>query len=73
MNIGDLVRYRERQPGDPHPDTVPEENRRWGKMGVVIEMGDWKEKDMSYPLEGVTIITEKGYVECRRQDLRTIR
>ena len=73
MNVGDLVQYREWQPGDPAPDTIPEANRRWGKTGVVVEVGDWEEEGTSYPYEGVTIITEKGYVECRRQDLQTIR
>ena len=35
MNIGSLVKYRDWKLGDPEINSVPEDSRSWGSIGVV--------------------------------------
>ena len=36
--LGDVVRYRDWQPGDPEIESVPMISRGWGNVGLVISI-----------------------------------
>ena len=56
MNVGDLVRYRDRIPTDP-PKTGGNRDG-WGILGVVIKVIRWNKK--SNRLDALEIITPVG-------------
>lgn len=56
IKIGDLVRYRDWQPGDDPIDSVPEDKRGWGKVGVVIGIEDWTQNGQRHPNCGILIL-----------------
>ena len=56
IKIGDLVRYRDWRPGDDPIDSVPENKRGWGKVGVVIGIEDWTQNGQRHPNCGILIL-----------------
>ena len=64
MKVGDLIKYRDRKPTDPHPDDVGDFGA-WGCIGIVIEIM----KDITW----IKYIDVNGdHVTCKREDVEVI-
>jgi hypothetical protein len=38
MNIGDMIRYRDRLPTDPDPSAFPDNGFSWGEIGIITDL-----------------------------------
>lgn len=56
IQVGDLVKYRNWKFGDEPINSVPEENRGWGKTGIVIGIEDWTQGTQRHPNCGILIL-----------------
>ena len=39
VSLGDIIKYRDWRPGDPEIESIPEDSRGWGNVGLVISVG----------------------------------
>jgi len=60
MNVGDLVQYRSWRVGDPLPEDTPESRKGWNRIGVVVDIGDWKLGSNTLPNESALMYTEQN-------------
>ena len=58
---GDIVRYRDWNPGDPNPDEVEEGSRAWGTTGLVISLRE-KERFKDKESQAAEYIDEDGNI-----------
>jgi len=71
MKIGDLVKYRNRIPSDPHPKDAGEHGA-WGNMGIVVKifLADW---GLKYDVPSIEYIDFDGdFIICKDVDLEVI-
>jgi hypothetical protein len=73
INVGDLVRYRQWEPGDPTVMDVPKDRRGWGDQGIVVEIEDWFEHGQRLPNQGILFLNQKSeFILARTKDLEII-
>ena len=72
MKVGDLVRYRDRIPTDPHPRDIYG-GGAWGSFGIVISVfeAEWGTTGVLIPsLEYVDF--DGDWVICKQEDVEVI-
>jgi len=73
IKVGDLVRYRQWEPGDPTVMEVPKARRGWGDQGIVVEIEDWHEHGHRIPNMGILFLNQKSeFILARADDLEII-
>ena len=65
VKLGDIVRYRDWLPGDPVIDSIPEESRSWGSVGLVITLCKSKFK-LGILEDAIEYIDESGDIYMAR-------
>jgi len=70
-SIGDIVKYRDWRPGDPEIDSIPEDSRGWGNVGLVISVGvdtfrSKRQFDLGVLEESVDYIDNNGDIYTAR-------
>ena len=72
-SIGDIVKYRDWRPGDPEIDSIPEDSRGWGNVGLVISVGvdtfrSKHQSDFGVLEESVDYIDDNGDIHTARME-----
>lgn len=72
MKVGDLVRYRDRRPTDPIPNPWCADFGEWGRVGIVISVGEaeWQRNVIVPVLEYINLDGDLCY--CRQEDMVVI-
>ena len=71
VKIGDMVRYREWQKGDPDPSTLPKHRHGWSQSGIVFLIGEGKFGKGLEPM--CSYLNESGeLVEAAQRDVEVI-
>ena len=73
IEIGDLVRYRQWEPGDPTVLDIPESRRGWGDYGPVISIIDWIQGTLREPCCGIVFLNQRSeLILARAKDLEIL-
>ena len=73
IKVGDLVRYRQWEPGDPTVMDVPKAQRGWGDQGIVVEIEDWFADGERIPNLGILFLNQKSeFILARAHDLEIL-
>ena len=73
-NIGDIIKYRDWRPGDPEIESIPEDSRGWGNVGLVSSVGvdtfrsDGVPFDYGFEEESVDYIDNDGAIHTARME-----
>ena len=72
MKVGDLVRYRDRIPTDPHPKDVGD-GAGWGSIGVVISVFEAEWGTIGLFVPSVEYVDFAGdWIICKQEDVEVI-
>lgn len=73
IKIGDLVQYRQWEPGDPTVLDVHESRRGWRDYGVVVNITDWQQGVLREPGCGITFLNQRSeFILARAKDLEIL-